>query len=292
MEFHEHLSSYYIFEGNPALLQPGNGFHEYELATALFTDHAQKQRLIHIPPGKQMKPMGDALPEFPDGTILVKTFFYQHDKRDTSKGRRPIETRLLVLESGVWNVATYLWNDAQTDAVLLAGGSTLPIEWINDLGEQMNVNYEVPNERQCATCHNKNERVIPIGPKLRNLNMTVRSNDHEINQLDLLMQRELLETFDHTSMTATPDWKDNGESMENRVRAYLDINCAHCHQPSGFAENINLNLDYTVSFQKTNIERKKRQIERRMENGSMPYLGTTVVDEEALTLIRQYLETL
>ena len=90
------ISDYKIFAGNPVALTPGNGFQLYELATGLFTDHAEKQRLIKVPAGKKIVAVSDGLPQFPDSTILVKTFYYFNDKRDTLKGKRLIETRLLV----------------------------------------------------------------------------------------------------------------------------------------------------------------------------------------------------
>src|ERR1044072_1103682 len=105
------LSDYKIFAGDPAALIPGNGFQLYELATGLFTDYAEKQRLIKLPAGKTMLAVNEGLPQFPDSTILVKTFYYFNDKREPSKGKRLIETRLLVKDNGQWTAGTYVWND-------------------------------------------------------------------------------------------------------------------------------------------------------------------------------------
>src|SRR5258705_12775464 len=94
------LSAYHIFKGNPQNLVPEAGFHAYTLATSLFTDYAEKQRLIRLPAGTKMTKIDEDLPDFPDSTIIVKTFFYYNDKRDTTKGRRIIETRLLIKSAG------------------------------------------------------------------------------------------------------------------------------------------------------------------------------------------------
>jgi hypothetical protein len=42
-----------------------------------------------------------------------------------------------------------------------------------------------------------------------------------------------------------PDWKNTKQfSLDQRARAYIDINCAHCHKASGDASNTGLFLEY------------------------------------------------
>jgi hypothetical protein len=42
-----------------------------------------------------------------------------------------------------------------------------------------------------------------------------------------------------------PDWKDSSRyDLTRRVRAYLDVNCAHCHSRGGDAVNTGLFLEY------------------------------------------------
>ena len=108
VSFESKLSDYNIFEGTPSALKPTDDFELLELSSSLFTDYAHKQRLIKVPKGFKIFKLRDGTLDFPDGTILTKTFFYYDDDRDTSLGKRIIETRLLIKESGTWNVATYL----------------------------------------------------------------------------------------------------------------------------------------------------------------------------------------
>src|ERR1044072_7412163 len=112
------LSDYKIFAGDPAALIPGNGFQLYELATGLFTDYAEKQRLIKLPVGKTIVAVNDGLPQF-------------SDKRDPLKGKRLIETRLLIKLNGQWLAGTYVWNNEQTDAMLESKGANVPVSWID-----------------------------------------------------------------------------------------------------------------------------------------------------------------
>jgi hypothetical protein len=38
-------------------------------------------------------------------------------------------------------------------------------------------------------------------------------------------------------------WTDTSATVEQRARAYLDVNCAHCHSEKGFARTTGLFLD-------------------------------------------------
>ena len=82
--FENSLSAYNIFQGSQIDLVPSNDFELLELSSVLFTDYAYKQRLVKIPSGAQMTKLSDNSIEFPNGTILTKTFFYYVDERDTS----------------------------------------------------------------------------------------------------------------------------------------------------------------------------------------------------------------
>ena len=42
-----------------------------------------------------------------------------------------------------------------------------------------------------------------------------------------------------------PTWDDAGTgTLDSRARAYLDVNCAHCHNPRGSASNSGLFVEY------------------------------------------------
>src|SRR6187402_749632 len=91
IEMSDKLSDYSIFQGDQSNLIPVDGYEPYEVSTQLFSDYAEKQRLIKIPGGSKIIASDDGLPDFPEGTFLVKTFYYFNDKRDVSKGKKIIE---------------------------------------------------------------------------------------------------------------------------------------------------------------------------------------------------------
>jgi uncharacterized repeat protein (TIGR03806 family) len=286
------LSDYKIFQGKLSDLNPSNGFKQYEIATGLFSDYAEKQRLVKIPQGHLITADNDGLPDFPDGTMLVKTFYYYNNKKDTSKGKKIIETRLLVKSNSKWNVAVYLWNNEQTDAYLSTTGSDKTINWINEKNEGKVISYHIPNNRECATCHNSKEKIIPIGFKIRNLNFEVERNNILVNQLTHFGNIGIINSVNPASFSSLPNWQNTSVSIESRARAYLDINCAHCHHKNGIASGTGIFFGYELTLDETNITHKKKQIQNAMSDGIMPKLGTTVIDEEGLELIKKYIEHL
>lgn len=284
------ISDYNIFSGNPAALIPGNGFQLYELATGLFTDYAEKQRLIKLPTGKTIVAVNDGLPQFPDSTILVKTFYYFNDNRDLLKGKRLIETRLLVKLNGQWLAGTYVWNNEQTDAVLVSKGANVPVSWIDEKANPKTISYRIPTPKDCASCHNSNNLLMPVGIKVRNLNREVVRNNVRINQLLHLQNTGVIAAVDAGRFSQLPNWQNEKYSITERVRAYLDVNCAHCHSDKGSCAVSSLRFDYELPLADTRIEKRKDRIVNMMEKGRMPRIGTTIVDAEAIALIKKYLQ--
>jgi uncharacterized repeat protein (TIGR03806 family) len=284
------LSDYNIFAGNPSALSPANGFHLYEPATGLFTDYAEKQRLIKVPPGKTITAVNDGLPRFPDGTMLVKTFYYFIDKRDTAKGKRLIETRLLIKNNNQWMAGTYVWNKEQTNAILVITASNTPVSWIDEKATARNVSYHIPGPGDCASCHNANNALMPVGIKVRNLNVTVVRNNNSINQLQYLQYAGIMSPVDPQQFSTLPAWQNEKHTIEERVRAYLDVNCAHCHSDQGSCARSAVRFAWDVPLANTRITAKSKRMVSLLEKGRMPRIGTTVVDSPALALIKKYFQ--
>ena len=74
--FASQLSDHSIYKWPQSDLVPASGFVLLELNSTLCSDNALKQRLIRLPEGTSMTHQGDRRPNFPDGTMLVKTFSY------------------------------------------------------------------------------------------------------------------------------------------------------------------------------------------------------------------------
>lgn len=288
------LSELNLFIGDLSNLEITPYGFEYELSTKLFTDYALKQRFVVLPNGEKMTYTGNGLPLFPDNTVIAKTFYYNNDETDLSQGKKIIETRLLIKMNGSWELGNYKWNDAQTEAILDTDGAVVPVTWTNTNGESQSINYEIPSNTDCFTCHNNNSQVIPIGPKLRTLNFDVNGS----NQLQALIDNNMLEGLtDPSTVNVLPNWEDESLGLERRARAYMDVNCAHCHSEGGnCAEQSNLRLTYETAFEESGISNSSSSILTRIQNTipeyGMPLIGTTIIHDEGVAVLIDYINSL
>jgi len=224
---------------------PNGGLTPYALNTPLFSDYAEKTRFLYLPPGAQAAYRPSGVLDLPVGAVLVKTFAYPADFRRPKDKVRLIETRLLIHRTSGWIPLTYVWNQAQDQAVLKRAGARTDVEFIDDKGADVRFSYAVPNVNQCKSCHALGEAITPIGPKARNLNGDFAYADGMENQLAHWSREGLLKGAPPPSSTpSTPRWDDPAAPLKGRALAYLDANCAHCHNPLGAASNSGLYLDY------------------------------------------------
>lgn len=242
----ETLSEYGFFRGNMADQQPAEGVMPYALNTPLFSDYAEKLRFVKLPAGKTVAYEADKVLDFPVGTALIKTFYYPNDARDPAKGRRLMETRLLLHEPSGWKALEYIWNEEQTEAYLEVAGDTKAVSWIDASGQSRQLAYSMPNLNQCKGCHNRNEKMMPIGPSVRQLNGEFKYGDSSENQLVRWQKAGILAALPALeTVPKVPRWEDASDgTLEKRARAWLDINCAHCHSPEGPARSSGLFLHW------------------------------------------------
>ena len=90
------------------------------------------------------------------------------------------------------------------------------------------------------------------------------------------------------------DYNDLNASLSDRGRAYLAINCAHCHNPQAWNIPAAKNFDFRheIPFELTGIQNGKDKISRNVLNQEMPFIGTTMMDEEGVDLLIEYLNSL
>ena len=284
------LSDYGIYEKNAADLIPSGSYKVYEPSSGSFTDYAEKQRLIKVPNGFKLIAKDDGLPDFPKGTILVKTFYYFNEGK-----KQIIETRVIIKTGTDWIAGTYKWNSEQTDALLITKGANLPVTFTDKKGDTRNINYHIPDAKDCAKCHKSNGEFLPIGIKIRNLNNDIEHNGKNINQLESLRNDGILAIDEISGYEKLPDWEDESIPLDKRARAYLDVNCAFCHSDGGYCSFLNiikLRLGYEIPFEETRIAKKTERLVKLMSKKKMPYIGATIVDDEGLSLIKEYLKSI
>ncbi|HVI47161.1 MAG TPA: SO2930 family diheme c-type cytochrome [Chitinophaga sp.] len=315
-QFKEKLSDYGFFTGILKELHPRKGVTGYELSTPLFTDYAVKDRFIVLPAGGIITYAASGPMNFPDSTFIVKNFAYTNPQHQ----KVMIETRLLFKDpaDGQWKVMNYLWKDDQTDAVKWILGKKVPITLLDDDGQQISTVYQVPNTNDCKRCHINNSVLTPIGPKARNLNFT--REGHSGNQLLEWATSGILTGMPAIdSVPRLPNWKDSvAFTVSERARAYLDVNCAHCHTKGGDAFNTGLFLEYEqtnpdhIGIRKSPVsagggaggldydiipgDPAHSILAYRMNSTepgtAMPELARTVIHKEGVALIRQWISGL
>ncbi|NIV17456.1 MAG: hypothetical protein GWN47_03390 [Woeseiaceae bacterium] len=266
-EIPANLSAWNIVFADGRSFEINEGVVPYDLNTPLFTDYAFKFRTVWLPDGASASYDEDGALDFPVGTIISKTFHYEKaagwsndDFRVVRADRESllnqdsqfdldnivlIETRLLVHYADGWKAYPYVWNDAQTDAVLEIAGDARRMELVGAQGAE-SFTYVVPDTNQCGGCHTPDhsaKALSPLGPKAWQLNRAYAWWGEQGTQLEHWARHGML-----SGLSASPPagvrWSNPGEAtLEQRAKAYLDSNCAHCHNPNGAADTSALHLN-------------------------------------------------
>jgi uncharacterized repeat protein (TIGR03806 family) len=260
---------------------------------------------------------------FPDGTVLVKTF-----SLGTEPGKkRRLETRLLVAErvggteeygDQVWSGYTYIWNDEQTDAELAdIKGVDREYTFKTAAGEKTQ-KWHFPSRAECTMCHTVTAKYA-LGVNTAQMNKDhVYPSGVVANQLSTL---EHLGIFDKKlpkpvgQLDKLVDPRDDKADLDKRARSYLQANCSHCHRKWG-GGNAEFQLLYTLPLSETGTvgikpgqgsfdlkdprllvpgDPSRSMIYHRMTRlglGRMPHIASNVVDEQAVTLMKKWIEGL
>jgi len=218
--------------------QPASGLIPYAINAPFWSDGATKNRWIGLPDGQNITVQSSNDWDFPNGTVLMKNF---------TVGTRLIETRLFMRHpnDGSWGGYTYAWNDAQTDATLVTGGTT------RDIGNGQHWIY--PSEGQCVQCHT-NAAGGSLGLETAQLNrdFLYPQTGRTANELFTLNHIQTL-TPPITDPSAQPQMPDPTGSapLNDRARAYLHTNCSQCHRQGGPTPST-MDLRYTTPLAQTN----------------------------------------
>lgn len=248
----KNLSDYNLFtQVNDPTRSPSAGGLPYDLTTSLFSDYTTKYRFVFVPEGEAVNYSESEVLEFPVGTVITKTFALPANTALRDEQELVIETRLLVHRQDGWIGIPYYW-DSDSDATLAIAGKRLEgLTTINNQGQQLEFDYSVPQAADCTSCHSivpnltgpadsRKQVFLPIGPKARYLNKNFTYEDGTIyNQLQFWEKGELLVDLpaDFQTVEQAPEFSDQtpidsltNSEVNNMARAYLDMNCAHCHR--------------------------------------------------------------
>ena len=260
------LSDWGVVLADGRYFELNDGVMPYGLNTPLFSDYALKLRSVWLPEGSTAEYREGREFEFPVGTILSKTFHYERagsrdaDPLEVVRADREsvlddtgkldldryalIETRLLVRYEDGWRALPYVWNEAQDEAFLELAGDVRGIRLDDADGPEQFV-YVVPDVNQCGGCHKPDHTAAemrPLGPRAWQLNREYRYPSGTRDQLEHWAASGILEGLPDSPPSGV-NWAAPGDAtLEQRARAYLDANCAHCHNANGPADTSGLDL--------------------------------------------------
>lgn len=321
-------------------LRPAPGLIPYDVNAPLWSDGAAKERYLALPEDGKIEYDAIFFPDvatgrgphgwkFPDGTVLVKTFFLDLEKGNPARRVR-LETRLLHHERLVgteevgdqfWRGYTYIWDDDQADATLLESPAGLDRTYtIRDPGApggSRRQTWHFPSRAECMLCHTMPAKFV-LGVNTLQMNRDFDYGGVVDNQL---------RAFEHAGLFKKPlpappetlprlaDYADATKDLDRRARSYLHANCAHCHRAFG-GGNANFQLLANLALDEMGIigvppgqdaqgipdarivqpgDPARSMIAHRMATlgvGRMPPLASSVVDEQGLELIRAWIRSL
>ncbi len=304
-------------------LYPSADLIPFEVASPLWSDGAEKKRWIVKPGNSKLALQSGGAFNFPAGTILVKHFEIATDKRNPASLRR-LETRVMVSTPGNQKYGlTYKWNAAGTDAVLLKDGLEEDFPVTDENGTQRLQRWSYPSREDCMSCHVPATGVA-LGFRLNQLNrmVTPAFASQPVNQLTWLSSdKSLISNGSFSDKVALAGYlrsaglEDSSMPLEHRVRSYLDANCGHCHRSDSGTPYFDARLEVPPIQQNLidgvlaghfemgpgaryikpgNPELSAVHVRAASaEPGvAMPPLGKHVVDEKAMSLLREYIQRL
>ena len=340
--FPQRLSATGLFTSVPDNV-PAQGLIPYELNIPFWSDFAVKDRYVALPKNGSVIFNEKEGWKFPVGTVFVKTFWLHRDRVNMADPVR-LETRLLVHAPEGWVGYTYVYDDDQHDATLIDEGLTRAIAIKTAKGIEQQ-HYYFPSRTDCLTCHTKKEG-FTLGPETPQINREMAYHGKTENQVDLWKRLGVFseEPKKETKELANyPDWgfgnldrsaetpekhgADEKQSVADAVRvpddakietlarAWLDVNCAMCHQPDGIAPG-KRDLRFDTPAEKMNLidvapaQMRRRPAEtkliapgkpdhselfRRITSDyplQMPPLATNLVDPKGSEVLRRWIEQL
>jgi putative heme-binding domain-containing protein len=248
-------------------LRRAEGVTPYAINAEAWSDGTRGERLLAVPGDGRIALGEGGRFKLPEGSVLARTVTLDLTAGDAATRKR-LETQILHFESGSWRPYTYVWNDDQSDAALLdAAGAvrTFNVRDPNAPGGQRELKYRFAARSECALCHNpwveaKNtvfgrQSASPLAFDASQLDRTTSSKTNPENQL------KALERFGYFEKPLPPSQPlanpyDAAADLESRARAYLQVNCSHCHQfNAGGATTIVLGASLPLAQTKTVNER-------------------------------------
>jgi putative heme-binding domain-containing protein len=317
LAFPRRLSETGLFE-DLATLTPAAGVVPYGINAGMWSDYAMAERLLGLP--------GDGAIVTADGreTIVGRMWFYPSNtvfartltlemERGRPATRRHIETQLLHFDGQGWNAYTFRWNDTQADADLVRSEGTNDVFTVMDdaaPGGRREIRWRFVGRAECMRCHN-----AWAGDTL-SFNWSQLNTPGTNTELQRLAQLGVLRVKkapDPLPRLANP--YDATLALDDRARTWLHVNCSTCHR-NGAGGDVPSWFNYDEPIEKSRAYDMKpvrgdfgirgarviapgdpyrSALFYRINtegSGRMPHIGSRLVDEAAVRLMRDWIRSL
>ena len=320
-----------IKEGSPA-----PGVLPFGVQAEQWSDYATAERWLGLPGSTQVSYYTTAKPEigtffnqniwFPRDGVLAKTLSMEMERGNPSSRKR-IETQVLHWDGSVWQGYTYRWNEDQTDGDLVpAVGADRVLDVVDFKAPEgrRKQTWHYSGRSECIQCHN------PWVGYLLAFNANQLNKDFAYpwgteNQLQALtslgiirpvdLQEKPAPNYREAFKTKLCDPRDSNLPVADRARAYLHVNCSHCHT-FGAGGTAQIELRYDLTPEKMQVLGKKPMQGNfdiadanlvtagdpcksalfyrisKMGRGRMPHIGSEVVDDAGVDLIGSWIRQL
>jgi glucose/arabinose dehydrogenase len=239
----------------------------YDVNVPLWSDGAEKERWIALPPGQAVDCTSDGKFRFPGGTVFVKHFALATDQRQPER-LRPLETRVLVVEpGGAVHGASYRWSADGKRTRRLTFGETETIDVVQIDGTRRQQVWQYPGRFDCLMCHNDVSGYVlgftpkqlagqgsgfrvqgsaerggvspPVAQESEAREQGTGDREQEtVDELARLIAGGVIRDCGHgaalASVAPLVPLDDERAPLAARVRSYLDVNCSVCHNPGRY----------------------------------------------------------
>lgn len=323
-EFPEKLSETGLF-ASVSKHQVAAGVAPYSINAEPWMDGATAERFVAVPDGQRLgiqeennvqKGFIRGRWSFPKDSVLMKTIFLELKQGDPSSRRR-LETQVLHFGGDTWRGYTYIWNDDQTDAELAPDKAIDRAFEIADPaapGDKRQQTWHFASRTECLLCHTTRGGSI-YGFTRSQLDRVHNYGSASDNQLRTLAHVRLFADLEQDATKKIVDPYDETADLEARARAYLHINCAHCHRRGG-GGTAAMDIQHHLSLDKTNLVQARptqgtfgihgaevlgagdpyRSVllyrMSKLGRGRMPYIGSSQIDEHGVRLMHDWIASL
>ena len=258
----------------------------YSVNAPFWSDGMLKERWIVLPVGTQIELTRSRGWNFPDKTVLVKSFAGEPGKW--------AETRFLTKQDGEWFGYTYVWNASGTDADLVPAGGMDKEVTVG--GRKQTWHY--PSRAECMVCHSRAQNYV-LGLCEVQINKDHDYGGRTDNQLRVLehlgalkadwsaeMRGKLAEQAaakglkgkeadayvkQHSPQSgqrqqksssllhqpperfkALADPSDKTQDLAKRAKSWLHVNCSSCHVEAG-GGNAQMELEFVTALDKMRV---------------------------------------